>query len=355
MTLLEVGCSGPPADSIGVEDRIHRIKSSLDLADLIASQLGPPATIRSGRSWWHCPLPGHANGDRNPSLSADSQRWTCWSGTHEPSRGDVIDWIKATEQLSTARAIDRAAELAGGAQARPGEPTPPSFPGTPTAPPARPPTTRPVTGREADDAMCRCSVRRGWYPATATVLDLSVVRDRAGLLRIRFPFAVNSPYASHRLVDPHPTAPRWLLDSGPVPSLYRAGNLSRAGIVLVCEGITDTAAVVDARPRAPVVGAPGTRGLKAEWVEQFQGRAVVVIGDNDPAGQHFASKTAELLSPVVRRVDTLQVPPQYDDLADWRRVAGSQFGWELDRAVAAILEAEDSDEDSDEEGQCQTP
>lgn len=338
-----------------VEDRIHDIKAHLDLADLIASQLGPPATIRSGRSWWHCPLPGHAGGDRNPSLSADSSRWTCWSGAHEPSRGDVIDWLRASEHLATAQAIDRAAELAGGAQARPGAPTPPpSFPGAPSAP-ARPPTTRPVTGREADDTMARFLARRGWYPTTATVLDLSVVRDRAGLLRIRFPFATNSSYASHRLVDPHPTAPRWLLDPGPVPSLYRAGNLSRAGIVLITEGITDTAAVVDARPRAPVVGVPGTRGLKAEWVQQFTGRAVVVIGDNDEAGQHFASKTAELLSPVVRRVDTLQVPPQYEDLADWRRMAGSQFGWELDRAVVAILEAEDTEADSDEEGQCQSP
>lgn len=337
-----------------MEDRIRNIKSSLDLSDLIASQLGPPAAARSGRSWWHCPLPGHLGGDRNPSLSADSRRWTCWSGTHEPSRGDVIDWIAATEQLSTARAIDRAAELAGGAEARPLAPSPSSFPGTPPPPPPRPPITRPVTGREANDAMCRFLVRRAWYPATATVLDLSVVRDRAGLLRIRFPFAINGSYAGHRLVDPHPTAPRWLLDSGPVPSLYRAGNLSRAGIVLVCEGITDTAAVIDARPRAPVVGVPGTRGMKKEWAEQFRGRTVMVIGDNDPAGQQFASKTAELLSPVVRRVDTLAVPSQYEDVADWRRMAGSQFGWELDRGIAAILEADD-DEDSDEEGQCQTP
>lgn len=203
--------------------------------------------------------------------------------------------------------------------------------------------------------MCRFLVRRGWYPTTATVLDLSVVRDRAGLLRIRFPFDVNSSYASHRLVDPHETAPRWLLDPGPVPSLYRAGNLSRAGVVLLCEGITDTAAVVDARPRAPVVGVPGTHGLKKEWAEQFRGRAVMIVGDNDLAGQHFARITAELLTPVDRRVDTLQVPTQYEDVADWRRMTGSQFGWELDRAVAAILEAEDSDEDTDEEGQCQTP
>ena len=85
-----------------VENRISTIKARLDLASYLEAELGAPALVRSGKGWWHCPLPGHEAGDRRPSLMAGQQRWTCWSGTHQPSRGDAIDWLKIRSNLTTA-------------------------------------------------------------------------------------------------------------------------------------------------------------------------------------------------------------------------------------------------------------
>lgn len=50
---------------------------------------------KKGRAYWfHCPIPGHPNGDRNPSLEVDpvGKVWTCWS-LH--GGGGVIAWRKA--------------------------------------------------------------------------------------------------------------------------------------------------------------------------------------------------------------------------------------------------------------------
>lgn len=46
--------------------------------------------------WFHCPIPGHPNGDRNPSLEVDpvGKVWKCWS-LH--GGGGVFAWRKATQ------------------------------------------------------------------------------------------------------------------------------------------------------------------------------------------------------------------------------------------------------------------
>lgn len=50
---------------------------------------------RKGNAYWfHCPIPGHPNGDRNPSLEVDpvGKVWKCWS-LH--GGGGVLAWRKA--------------------------------------------------------------------------------------------------------------------------------------------------------------------------------------------------------------------------------------------------------------------
>ena len=353
-----------------VEDRIATIKATLDLGSLLEAELGPPATLHGGKGWWHCPLPGHQSGDRRPSLMADSRRWTCWSGTHQPSRGDAIDWLKIRSNLTTAEAIDRAAELAGGTPVTRARS---SFPGThlPSPAPARPrpPQTRPLTGPAAEEALSAFLSNRGWSSATAAALDLSVVRDRCGLVRVRFPFSPSGTYGAARLVGEHPSAPRWLLDPGPMPGPYRAENLARPGRVFATEGITDSAALLDARPEAAVVGVPGTHALKPAWLPAFRGRQVAVIGDNDAAGQAFARATAEALAPFAASVVILEVPAQHGDLADWRKGAGDHFDAEFATAECCARQelvadppqapearshrqAATEDPDDDEDGQC---
>ena len=65
-------------------------------ADLLA-EIGAVAGEgqRRGGAWWFsCPLPGHPNGDRDPSLEVDPQNrvWRCWS---RHGGGGVLDWRKA--------------------------------------------------------------------------------------------------------------------------------------------------------------------------------------------------------------------------------------------------------------------
>ena len=354
----------------GVDDRIASIKARLDLASLLEAELGPPVAIRSGKGWWHCPLPGHDAGDRRPSLMADQQRWTCWSGAHEPSRGDVIDWLRVRDGLTLAEAIDRAANLASGIPGPARRPS--SFSGASlplSAPPhPKPPQTRPLTGAAAGEALTAFLAARGWSSATGDALGLAAVRDRYGLTRIRFPFGSAGTYGAARLVGAHPSAPRWLLDPGPVPSPYRAEGLARPGPVFVVEGITDAAALLDARPCAAVAGIPGTKALKPAWLPMFRGREVAVVGDNDAAGQAFARATAEALAPLAASVSVLRVPEQHGDLADWRKVAGPDFDAELAAAErrarqelrARLHEAIEArshqqavtEDDDDEDAQC---
>jgi hypothetical protein len=355
-----------------VEDRISNIKARLDLASLFEAELGPPAAARLGKGWWHCPLPGHQAGDRHPSLSADQRRWTCWSGAHEPSRGDVLDWLRARHGLSLPAAVDRAADLAGGAPVtRPRSScsrVPLTFSSSPAARPT-PPQTRPLTGPAADEALTIFLRDRGWSPSTATALGLAVVRDSHGLTRIRFPFTSADTHGAARLVGDHQRAPRWLLDPGPMPGPYRAENLARPGSVFLTEGVTDAAALLDARPDAAVVGIPGTHALKPAWLPAFRGRQVVVVGDNDTAGQAFARATAEALAPFAASVVILEVPAQHGDLADWRKGAGDHFDsalaaaecrarQELPQTFAEALEAKShhpavtEDAGDDEEAQC---
>ena len=342
-----------------MEDRISSIKATLDLASAIEAELGPPVAIRSGKGWWHCPLPGHDAGDLHPSLMADRHRWVCWSGAHEPARGDVLDWLRVRDGLTLAEAIDRAASMAGAVPVtRPHS----SFSGGSLTSPAparpRPPQTRPLVGAAAGEALTAFLAARGWSPSTAEALGLTAVRDTYGLRRVRFPFASAGDYGAARLVGDHPSAPRWLLDPGPVPSPYRAENLVRPGPVLVVEGITDAAALLDVRPDAAVVGIPGTKALKPAWLPMFRGRQVVVAGDNDAAGQHFAQATAEALAPFAANVSVLRVPERHGDLADWRKAAGADFDAELVAAERRARQGARShqqageDPDDDEDAQC---
>ena len=341
-----------PAYDRYVEDRISTIKARLDLASVIEAELGPPAVTRSGKGWWRCPLAGHQSGDRRPSLMVDSRRWTCWSGAHEPSRGDIIDWLKARDTLTTAEAIDRATDLADGTPATRAHSSFPGAPLTPSAPAHRkPPQTRPLTGPAADEALAIFLRNRSWSLPTAVALDLSAVRDNYRLTRVRFPFSPSGAYGAARLVGEHPRAPRWLLDPGPMPGPYRAENLSRPGTVYLTEGVTDAAALLDVRPAAAVVGIPGTRALKPAWLPMFRGREVIVTGDNDAAGREFARATAEALAPLAASVSVLRVPEQHADLADWRKVAGDRFGAELAAAERHARQAVE-DSDDDEDAQC---
>jgi len=77
---------------------LSALKKFFDLVEVIEQDLGPGR--RSGR-WrmYHCPFPGHAHGDRRPSLAVtpDNGRWHCFTCG---CSGDVLSWLRLYRQLS---------------------------------------------------------------------------------------------------------------------------------------------------------------------------------------------------------------------------------------------------------------
>jgi len=59
-----------------------------------------------------CPLPGHKNGDRNPSLSvsSDGKLWNCFS---QHGGGDIFNWLEAKDGADFKTALRTLAEKAG--------------------------------------------------------------------------------------------------------------------------------------------------------------------------------------------------------------------------------------------------
>lgn len=75
-----------------------KLTRNSDIVALMEADLGPAKQI--GR-WFmfHCPFPGHSNGDRNPSLGVtlENGRWHCFTcGKH----GDLIGWLMQFHELS---------------------------------------------------------------------------------------------------------------------------------------------------------------------------------------------------------------------------------------------------------------
>jgi DNA primase len=91
-----------------MKSEIGELKARVDLAALVAADLGPPKKQRRRWWWWHCPF----HDDRNPSfgVTPDNGRYKCF-GCGES--GDHVDWLKKYRNLSTREAIEELRRLAG--------------------------------------------------------------------------------------------------------------------------------------------------------------------------------------------------------------------------------------------------
>ncbi len=124
---------------------------------------------------------------------------------------------------------------------------------------------------------------------------------------------------------------RWLASEGPITCPYEADRLVLAderGAVTVCEGPSDVAALLAAFEDPAVVGIPGSSGFKTEWATAFDGLGVLVVPDNDQAGERFYADVSAKLAGHARLVRRLQVPEPHNDLAAWLTGCGDaeRFG-----------------------------
>jgi Toprim-like len=94
------------------------------------------------------------------------------------------------------------------------------------------------------------------------------------------------------------------------PWLWRGAYLTQAQTVYLCEGETDTIALIDAgveEERGTIaVALPSASTFSACWTELFKGKDVILALDGDPAGENATQRVSKFLSPVVRSLNQLK-------------------------------------------------
>ncbi len=297
-------------------DRIPDLLARVDLDALVARHGGREARRTGGRTYFHCPGPGHD--DRTPSFdtyqpaNGGARRWACRSVCSRG--GDAIDLVVWLTGCTKAQAIDQLASEEGMVE-RPSLVEPPS--------------------------VAQWCALRGWGPWVASELGLTLVKDKFGRPRVRFPFRFEGgvPYHQDRAIDDAAKV-RWLSPTGRQPIAYEAERLRIAherGHVFILEGVTDVAAIVDVYSAPAAVGIPGVGAWRSSWAPSFKGLVVYVIGDNDEAGGKFRARVTADLQHDARSVCNVHVPKEFKDVADWRAARDPQdFDDELMAAVEAV-------------------
>jgi len=135
---------------------------------------------------------------------------------------------------------------------------------------------------------------------------------------------------------------RWLTLANPEGSRWGATAVMRTAdsftTVIVTEGPGDGLTVVAAGYTAVVVRGSGlaraerTAAEIAELVAQTGGD-VVLAGDNDVSGRAFNAALGANLAALGVTARVLVIPPDAEDVADWRKRAGDLFAAALHRAV----------------------
>lgn len=274
------------------DERIPELLARIDLEELVG-RLGAVEAKRSGgTTTFRCPAPGHE--DRTPSFTVKEGRWRCWSACARS--GDAIDLVVWLQGCTTAEAIEQLAAGAG-LERRSERPVPPT--------------------------VTRWCAGRGWGPHVVGELGLTMVKDRFGRPRIRFPFRLEGAvaYYQDRRLDDSPKY-KYLSPDGGRAIPYEADRMRLAkerGHVFIVEGVTDVVALVDVYTSPAVVGIPGADAWRPSWAPAFGGLVVFVVADNDTAGQAFRAKVAGDLQCVARSVEHLFVPSACNDIASWRQ------------------------------------
>jgi DNA primase len=285
------------------------VVAGVDLAAMVEARTGP-GRCSGGRWTFPCPNPDHQ--DRSPSFTVSTDRrgrwrWRCWSQCGRS--GDALDLLVWLDGLTIAEAAAKIRQYAG--QIEPvSRPKPKPAPQKPTVTVET--TTRAVPDEVADRVMAEHLEGRGWPPEAAQRFGLSVVVDRWGRLRIRYPF---HGWTGDRWdvvswqdrATSHEQRPKWLTPQGAVLPPFGMQALDTddpvTGLV-ICEGPADTvtaALALEGRPDVVAVGIPGANGWRPGWSEMLAGvEAVVIAADPDEAGQRLvAAVMADLRRPAV--------------------------------------------------------
>lgn len=121
------------------------------------------------------------------------------------------------------------------------------------------------------------------------------------------------------------------------------------GLLLICEGESDTAAALSLGFNA--IGVPGAGQITSIVAAVARGLDVVLVADNDKAGTIGAEKLRVKLRKVVASLRTIAPPAKYKDLREWLLAGATQAdvqqlidGAAADPVMAAAAEATASDD-----------
>lgn len=302
----------------------------VDLTALVERYSGPGR--RSGATVsFCCPNPEHP--DRSPSFTVSTNRRgrqvaRCWSQCDW--HGDALAFIQWVENCGVRDGADKLRGFLG--ESRPFEPTYRPKITTPEAPPTPSrDTSRTPPADTAERLLTEYLSKRGWPRETAGRFGLRVVIGRGGRPYIRHPFfrigddgqQVTQTWQDRACQNVEGVS-KWDTPARASLLLYNEPALSRPDLelVVICEGPADTISAEVALaeyPNAAAVGVAGSGGWKASYTDryaqQFTGKAVLVIGDNDNAGQAMRTSVGHALGRIAKRVRV--VTPPVNDLTDW--------------------------------------
>jgi hypothetical protein len=104
--------------------------------------------------------------------------------------------------------------------------------------------------------------------------------------------------------------------------LFVPSRLPESGQILICEGPTDTAAMLDLGFAS--VGRPSCRGGARPLKSLVFGRNVVVVADNDAPGRSGAAHVARTLRLYCPAVRVMHPPTGINDVRAWKRSGATQ-------------------------------
>jgi DNA primase len=157
------------------------VARTVDLATVIAADLGPPARGRK----WRCPF--HEDTRPSLSLTPDRRHWRCWSCGE---RGDALDWLSRREGIDLVQAVARLdpTAVAGRGTRSPTPPPGASAATRPTDSPSPPPEPvwRSPEWQAAVDRIVTQAEAALWSPAGRRALEWLRSRGLADCTIARF-------------------------------------------------------------------------------------------------------------------------------------------------------------------------
>lgn len=104
--------------------------------------------------------------------------------------------------------------------------------------------------------------------------------------------------------------------------LFIPNNLPKEGVIYVCEGESDTAALLTCG--IPAIGRPSCNSGDRLVVELLQENEVVVCADRDGVGRKGAEQLVDYLKIHASGVTMMLPPPKYKDVREWLHGEGKE-------------------------------